>query len=392
MSADLTMNFENTITCPSCKSTIPIGEAVAMQIEERIRKELRNEFNDRFKLEVGRREKKIREQAVEDVTVQLRDLRAEVEEKTRKLAEAGEKELELHRRQRDLEEQKQNLQLNLERQLAAEREKIAKDAGERVREESRLKLAEKDQKLAEMKKQIEELNRRAEQGSQQAQGEALEVEIEKMLQDAFRYDAIKPVPKGIRGADVVHEVRTTQGHYCGTILWESKRTKAWSDGWIGKLNSDKLDVNADMAVLVSTALPKDIQRIGQIDGVWVVDFATAMELAVVLRAALTELSAARSANVGKQEKIEQMYSFITGHEFRQRVESLITTFAELKRDLDQEKRAMERIWARREKQIDSVVHSTSGLYGQLQGIIGAALPPIAQLELPGADDDQTSIL
>jgi len=386
------MNFENTITCPNCKSSIPVGEAVAMQIEERIRQDLRNEFNDKFKLELGKREKKIREQAIEDLTLKLKDLESEVDEKAKKLNEAREKELGLLQRQRELEEQKQNLRLDLERQLASEREKIIKEAGERLGEEFRLKIAERDQKVTELVKQIEDLKRRAEQGSQQAQGETLEVEIENLLQDTFRYDAVKPVPKGIRGADVVHEVRTAQGHYCGTILWESKRTKAWSDAWIAKLKTDQLDVKADMAVLVSTALPKEINRIGQVDGVWVVDFATAMELAVVLRAALTELSVARAAMVGKHEKVERVYGFITGHEFRQRVESLIATFAELKKDLDQEKRAMERIWARREKQIDTVLQSTSGLYGQLQGIIGAALPPIAQLELPGADDDQTSIL
>jgi hypothetical protein len=183
-----------------------------------------------------------------------------------------------------------------------------------------------------------------------------------------------------------------QGHYCGTILWESKRTKAWSDGWIGKLKSDCLEINAQMAVLVSTVLPKDVGRIGQIDGVWVVDFVTAMELAIVLRASLIEVAHLQAAMVGKNEKIERVYAFITSQEFRQRVESLIGTFADLKKDLDQEKRAMERIWSRREKQIETVLQSTAGLYGQLQGIIGASLPPIAQLELPASDDDQTSIL
>jgi hypothetical protein len=386
------MNFDNTITCPNCKASIPVGEAVAMQIEERVRQQLRNEFNEKFKLEIGKREKKIREQAIEDLTLQMKDLKSELDEKAIKLKEASEKELALLREKRELEEQKQNLRLDLERQLSSERERITKEASDRAAEEYRLKLAERDQKMSEMAKQIDDLKRKAEQGSQQTQGETLEVEIENLLHNFFREDRIQPVPKGIRGADVIQEVMNKQGHYCGTILWESKRTKAWSDGWIGKLKSDCLEINAQMAVLVSTVLPKDVGRIGQIDGVWVVDFVTAMELAIVLRASLIEVAHLQAAMVGKNEKIERVYAFITSQEFRQRVESLIGTFADLKKDLDQEKRAMERIWSRREKQIETVLQSTAGLYGQLQGIIGASLPPIAQLELPASDDDQTSIL
>jgi hypothetical protein len=386
------MNFDNTITCPNCKASIPVGEAVAMQIEERVRQQLRNEFNEKFKLEIGKREKKIREQAIEDLTLQMKDLKSELDEKAVKLKEASEKELALLREKRELEEQKQNLRLDLERQLSCERERITKEASDRAAEEYRLKLAERDQKMSEMAKQIDDLKRKAEQGSQQTQGETLEVEIENLLRNFFHEDRIQPVPKGIRGADVIQEVMNKQGHYCGTILWESKRTKAWSDGWIGKLKSDCLEINAQMAVLVSTVLPKDVGRIGQIDGVWVVDFVTAMELAIVLRASLIEVAHLQAAMVGKNEKIERVYAFITSQEFRQRVESLIGTFADLKKDLDQEKRAMERIWSRREKQIETVLQSTAGLYGQLQGIIGASLPPIAQLELPASDDDQTSIL
>lgn len=392
MSTNLSMNFDHTITCPNCKTSIPVGEAVAMQIEERIRQELSNEYNAKWKLEKGKLEKKMREQASEELTVQMKDLKAELDEKARRLSEAAEKELTLLREKRELEEQKQNLRLDLERQLSTERERITKDASDRAAEEYRLKLAERDQKVSELAKQIDELKRKAEQGSQQAQGETLEVEIENLLRQAFHDDRIQPVPKGIRGADVIQEVINKQGHYCGTILWESKRTKAWSDGWIAKLKSDLLEINAQMAVLVSTVLPKDVGRIGQIDRVWVVDFATAMELAVVLRASLIEVAHLQAAMIGKNEKIERVYGFITSQEFRQRVESLIGTFADLKKDLDQEKRAMERIWSRREKQIENVLQSTAGLYGQLQGIIGASLPPIAQLELPASDDDQTSIL
>lgn len=387
MNDNLAMDFDSkSITCPTCKTSIPIGEAVTLQIKEQIRLELSDEYNAKWKLEKGKLEKKIREQALDDVSMKMQDIQSELDEKKRKLQEAGEKEMEWLKEKRALEEQKQNLNLEMERRLSAERARLTQEVADRTAEEYRLKLSEREQKVAELARQIDELKRRAEQGSQQAQGEALEVEIENLLRETFRTDRIQPVPKGIRGADVIQEVVTAQGHSCGWILWESKRTKAWSDSWIAKLNSDKLETKADLAVLVSTTLPKDMNRIGQIEGVWVVDFSTAMELATVLRASLSELAVLRAAMVGKQEKAERVYSYITGHEFRQRVEALLTTFVELKNSLQQEKRAMERLWGQREKQIESVLYSTSGLYGQLQGMIGAALPTLPELELPLKED------
>ncbi len=235
-----------------------------------------------------------------------------------------------------------------------------------------------------MRKQIEELKRRAEQGSQQAQGELLELELEDILGSSFRYDEIEPVAKGVRGGDVLHKVNTRSGHYCGTILWEAKRTKTWNDGWIQKLKDDQRAVKAELAVLVSTVLPKDVRRICNIDGVWVVDFPSAMGMGMALREILIKVAQARSAISGKTDKMEVIYNYLTGSEFRQRLEAIIEPFIAMKTDLDAEKRATEKVWAKREKQIQRVFESIAGMHGDLEGIIGTALPQIKLLELPGA--------
>jgi len=370
-----------TITCPNCGQVIELTEAFTHQVEEK----LRAEFNKRFFAQKAELEQKIRKEAEDRLALELKDLRLQNEEKDRKLREMQEQELLLRKRQRDLEDRERQLQLELERKLTEERTRIWNDAAAKLAEEHRLKDAEKDRQINEMLRQIEELKRRAEQGSQQAQGETLEVELENLLRATFRTDDIQPVPKGVRGADVIQHVRTALGNFCGTILWESKRTKHWSDGWIQKLKDDQREMKANVAVIVSAVLPKEIKHIGNIDGVWVCDFAAAEGLALALRGGLVELARTRASLAGKGEKMELVYNYLASQDFRQRVEAIVESYAALTEDLENEKRAMERIWAKREQQLKRGVKNMAGLYGDLQGIIGSALPPVPKLELPPAD-------
>ncbi len=370
-----------TITCPRCGQVIELTEAFTHQVEEK----LRAEFNKRFFAQKAELEQKIRKEAEDRLALELKDLRLQNEEKDRKLREMQEQELLLRKRQRDLEDRERQLQLELERKLTEERTRIWNDAAAKLAEEHRLKDAEKDRQINEMLRQIEELKRRAEQGSQQAQGETLEVELENLLRATFRTDDIQPVPKGVRGADVIQHVRTALGNFCGTILWESKRTKTWSDGWIQKLKDDQREMKANVAVIVSAVLPKEIKHIGNIDGVWVCDFAAAEGLALALRGGLVELARTRASLAGKGEKMELVYNYLASQDFRQRVEAIVESYAALTEDLENEKRAMERIWAKREQQLKRGVKNMAGLYGDLQGIIGSALPPVPKLELPPAD-------
>lgn len=373
----------NEIVCPNCNTKIEITEAFSAQVEEK----LRAEFNQRYKEEKQKLTASLKQRAEEEAALKLKDLEQQVTQKGALLREAQEKELQWLQRQRELEEREQSFRLELERQLADERQRIFDDATARLAEEHRLKDAEKEKTLSDLKKQLEELRRRAEQGSQQTQGEVLELELENVLRASFRYDDIQPVPKGIRGADVIQAVRTPQGGDCGSIIWESKRQKNWSDAWIQKLKEDQREVSASIAVIVSTVLPRDVVHFGSVDGVWVCDFTYAVEMATVLRAGMVEITQAKNALVGRNEKMDLVYAYLAGKPFRQKVEAIVESFIALKGDLDAEKRAMEKIWTKRERQLQHVIDNTARMYGDLQGIIGTALPSISTLELPGSDDD-----
>ena len=369
---------QQTITCSNFRARIELTEAFTHQVEE----QLRAEYEKRIFAERTAIASKTRQETEQRFTLLLKDLQSQNDEKERQLRDALENELALRKRQREIEEREKTLQLEVQRMLDEERKKVWTEAATKASEEHRLKDAEKDKQLADMKKQIDEWRIKAEQGSQQAQGEVLEIELENNLRSTFRTDDIQPVPKGIRGADVVQHVRTQLGNACGSIIWESKRTKAWSDGWIQKLKDDQREVKATVAVLVSTALPKQIKHIGNVEGVWVADFSAAMGLAMALRQGLVDVARTRASVAGKGEKMEMVYTYLTGQDFRQRIEGVVESFVAMKDDLDAEQRAMQKIWAKREQQLMRMIKNTSGIYGDLQGIIGAALQPISRLELP----------
>jgi hypothetical protein len=222
----------------------------------------------------------------------------------------------------------------------------------------------------------------------QSQGEVLELDLEAMLRARFQTDIIEPVAKGVRGADIIQRVYTRTGQLCGSIAWESKRTKAWNDEWVVKLKDDQREMKADLAVIVTEVLPKGITAFGQVDGVWVTAVPLAGCVADTLRENLTQVSLARLSAVGKNEKMEAIYGYLSGPEFRQRVEGIVEAFRAMREDLESEKRAMMRIWAKREKQIERVTTNTTGMYGDMQGIIGSTLPEIKLLELAPGDDGE----
>jgi hypothetical protein len=232
-----------------------------------------------------------------------------------------------------------------------------------------------------MQRQIDELKRKAEQGSQQLQGEVLEVELEAALRTRFPHDCVEPVGRGEFGGDVVQRVVTTVGQACGALLWETKRTKNFTDGWLAKLRADQRAAGAELAVLVSTALPKGIETFAYVDGVWVTEFRFAVPLAVALRQSLIEIATARQVYEGQETKMELVYQYLTGPKFRHRVEAIVEKFSEMQADLEKERKAMTHLWAKREAQIHGVIESTVGMYGDLQGIAGKALQEIEGLEV-----------
>ena len=400
--------------CPECGAEIAINETLRHQFAEQAKAELRQQIVEERKalaekerqlisredslvsaeqdIEKRLQEKfeaekvNLRQAALEmargELAVELADVRADAAEKAGKLKEAQDNELELRKEKRALEETKRSLELEVARTIDQERERIREEASHAAMEEHRLKDAEKDKKMQEILRVNEELQRKLEQGSQQTQGEVLELHLEEILRANFSMDDIEPVPKGMRGADIIQTVRARSGALSGSIIWESKRTKAWSDGWIAKLKDDQRMSRADVAVIVTEVLPKDLDSFGLRDGVWIAHSRFVIGLATALRATLSEVAFAKRASALKNETFEAVFQYLTGPGFKQRVEAIVTTFVDLKRELDEEKRIANRRWSKREKQFERVIENTSGMYGDLQGLIGGSMQSIPSLEAP----------
>jgi len=373
---------KETIKCPKCEEVIELSEAISHDIEIRLKQQYENE--------IGKTRKSIEEKAKKEVqeslNIKISDLNEQLEEKTKNLKEAQKQEIELRKRQRELVEKEEKLELELSRKIDAERQKIIQKTSKEFEETHRLKDAEKDKQLDDMKRQIDELKRKAEQGSQQMQGEVLELELEESLKEEFPFDVIEPVAKGVKGGDIIQTVKTQSGRICGKILWETKRTKNWSESWIQKLKDDQRDAKADLAILASESLPKGLQHFRLMSGVWVTDILSAVSLALALRVVLIQVARERVTQVGKKEKMELAYNYLTGQEFRNRVEAIVESFTAMKMDLEAERRAMLKIWAKREKQMERVISNAAGMHGDLQEIAGSSLPAIKMLELPNDDE------
>ena len=412
---------EPTLHCPNCNHEIKLTESLAAPLLEETRQRfqeqlaakdaevakkteaLRNEQDaiakarEQIEHQVAQRltaergqliaveAKKAREAVARDLqtkNVETAELRKALEVNNLKLAEAQQAHADFLRKQRELESAQRELDLTVEKRVQASVNEIRAKAKQEFDEAARLKVLEKDQTIESMTRTIEELRRKAEQGSQQSQGEVFELELEELLRGKFPMDAIEPVAKGELGADVVQQVNGSIGQPAGMILWESKHTKAWSDGWLAKLREDQRRCGADVALIVSHALPKHIEHFDLIDGVWVAHPRCALAVAVALRQSLIEISSSRLVQQGQQTKMEQAYHYLTGNKFRQRVEAVVEKFNDMREDLDKERKFMGRQWAKRETQIVAVIESTVGMVGDLQAIAGKAMPEIASLDTP----------
>ena len=359
-----------------------LKEAAAEQqkiVEEQVKKQVDGE---KLKLWQVAQEK-----AKEKIDTELKDLQEQFKEKAQKLEEAQKNELELRKQARDLEEQKKNLDLELQRKLDEERKKIAEDVRKTEEEQFRLKLLEKDKQVEIMQKTIEDLRRQSQQGSMQIQGDVQENDIKSVLSTTFFTDSISDVPTGIKGGDLIHQVNNQMGQKAGVILWESKNTKSWSNEWVTKLKQDQGAAGADICMLVTRVLPDDINGFGIKSGVWVLEPQYILPLTTTLRMHLLELSKLKNSLVGRDQKMEYLYEYLCGTQFKNRIESIVMAFSELQKDLATEKRAMERIWRKRSQEIERVIENTAGLYGDLQGMVGAGLPSIQALELPGFTEE-----
>jgi hypothetical protein len=371
-----------------------IEASVKEQFDETLQereRELRATYESRLEEDLVRVQKDAARKAEKKVVQELAGLKDQLKDQAKDLEEARRLELSMRKRERELERKQQDLELAVVRQVDKERVRLVTETQERLAEEHRLKDAEKERQLSDMRRQIEDLKRKAEQGSQQLQGEASEIELESLLRASFPSDDISAIGQGVRGADVHQIVVDPRGRKSGAILWECKNTRNWSDGWIAKLKQDQRALHADVAVLVSATLPKGCARFALVEGVLVTDFASAFGLAAIVRANLCQLAQTRCAAINEEEKLELLHRYLSGIEFRQRVEAVVEAFTAMRHDLDQERRASERQWARRSRQIDAVTFNVSGMYGDLQGLV-PALPSIALLELSEEEAEMVPML
>lgn len=412
------------IKCPQCGNEISIDDALSHQLQE----ELRHEFNEKQKvkdLEITEKEKvlaekekqietgcqnlsqivaervaqgvkvkeveintKAKEEADKEKAGEVEALKEILKQKDTKLDELRKDQVEIMKEKQKFEDEKKAFDLDMMKKEQEITQKVSQEVTGQLGDKYKLQIAEKDKKLSDAEKAIDNLTRKLQQGSQQSQGEILEVELEELLRQTFIYDDILPVPKGDNGADVIQRVKNNFGKVCGTIVWESKRTKNWTDTWIPKLKDDKRREKADLAVIVSIVMPEDIKTFGLRDGVMVVNFNSVIALTTILRSQLIDLSDARTSGEDRGKKSEIVYNYLTSNDFKQRIEVWLEYFTSRQKELNTEKAYFTKKWEKEEKSMQKVYLNTAGIYGDLQGLIGTALPKIEMLELPEGDSKE----
>ena len=384
--------MSDQIICPHCGKSITLTEAISKQIqaeqEQRFLKQLA-EQKQAFQIQLQEKEVQLKKEmwdkaqkaAQEKNAKENQELRNMLEDKDKKLQQMEEMEVSLRKQRTELEEAKRKIELEVVRKLDSERKAIQEKAEKEAEEKNRFIILEKEKQLEDTKKALLEAQRKAAQGSMQTQGEVLELDLEKSLKETFVHDRIEPVAKGVGGADIVHYVVTNTGLNCGIILWEVKQTKHWTEGWISKFKDDLRSQKANIPVLVSSVLPKGIDGFGLYHNVWVTEPRMALQLAIALRKSLLDAAYERSVAQGKGEKSQLLFDYVASHKFRQRVEALVEVYAEMQTQIIKERISFEKIWKQREGQMQRLFINTAGMYGEMQGLIGSAMPEIKGLEL-----------
>ncbi|MES9853573.1 MAG: DUF2130 domain-containing protein [Candidatus Thiodiazotropha sp. L084R] len=413
----------NNIKCPNCGEEIDVNEILYHQLDEELKKKYNDQIaKERNELKANEEKLKVEQEAIENEKANYKDklataiqdgikagseklqikLRKQAEEEQEERLAVLQKELatksdqvkelnkfkaDIERLKREKDELKDKIELEAQQKinqtLSEEKEKIRKSEAEKAQ----LNISEKEQIINQLKEQLQEAQRKADQGSMQLQGEVQEIAIEEWLSVQFPLDSIDEIKKGERGADCLQTINTHSRTNCGTIYYESKRTKNFQPTWIEKFKADIRDRNADIGVLVTEAMPADMDRLGLKDGIWICSFDEFKGLCTVLRESVIQLSMAITTQENKGEKMGMLYDFLTSNEFRLQIEAIVEGFTQMKTDLDSEKRSMQGIWKKREKQIDKVLLNTNHMYSSIKGIAGSAVQSVALLELPAGDDD-----
>lgn len=415
--------MENKITCPSCHTSIDVEQAIKENLEKSfnadfLKKKL--ELENAFKAKeqsVEQKEKALADEKLRQDRIiceklkqaeelqrvkitadlelksgaELESLRKENIERKNALREMQNREFDLLKQQEKITEEKEALNLLVQRTIASERKAIEEKTRKQEQEANFLKAQESEHLIKNLKQQMENMQRKMEQGSMQVQGEVMEIELEKLLAQSFPFDELTEVGKGANGADILHLVRNHQMVCCGTIVIESKRTKAFSQSWIDKLKADMQLHKGRIPVLVTEVLPKEMNQFGFKNGVWVCTFAEVVALVTVLRYNLLSLQDQKVADENKGEKQQLVYEYLTSSEFAQRVEFVLSGFKTMQETLEKEKKVSTKLWKEREKQIELMAKHTIEVYGSIKGIAGSSVKEIPALELDQFLLEETSV-
>jgi len=413
----------NTINCPECGTQISVDEVLKHNLRESVQKEYDEKLKKQAKVTAEKEaalaeretqlkdseeqiqkkvqeqlealskdtEEKIRISVQEEMAVEIKAKDDALKEKQDQLSEAQKRELDLIQKEQKLKEDSEAMELQVARQVADQRDEIIANAKKKVVEEHELKELEKDKLINDLRSEIENIKQRAEQGSMQLQGEVQELSIEDTLIAAFPIDDFEPVPTGTEGADVLQMVKNPSLQASGKILWESKNTKNWGGTWIKKLKDDQIEARADIAVLVTKAMPKELgeNEFGQLNGVWIIKRSLVIPVAHLLRAGILQISVVRNSNEGMEERMKLLHGFLISPDFKNKMEAIIQTFEDMQSELEKEKRSFKAKWKRSQKNIDRVIDNVAGMWGDFQGLLGNELGTIPALEL---DDPDESLL
>ena len=360
----------NLIKCPHCNREFEMTDVLKHQIEEDVKSAIEN---------------KLKKEIEEKSKMEFDDLERKLKEKDEKVKILQEQELTLREQKRKVEEKEKELELELTRKIDEARKNIEAEVLQKASDDHRLKDLEKDKLITDLKKSLEDAQRKANQGSQQSQGEVMELELEEILRREFPDDEISEVKKGQRGADIVQTVHDKMGRGCGKILWESKNAQ-WSAGWINKLRDDQREAKADLSVLVVENAPEGLDTFDYRERIWITKRRFFHALAIALRFDLIHIYFERVSSVGKDEKMEVIYQYLTGAEFKHRIEAIVDAFSALQENIEKEKRFFNVKWAREEKEIRKIIDNTHGMWGELQSVTNRSLPQIKSLELDSGDN------
>ncbi|MCB9065527.1 MAG: DUF2130 domain-containing protein [Chitinophagales bacterium] len=384
--------MNNQIKCPQCGNEFQPDEAIRVEVETQLRAKMNDwkrkkdeEYQKLMEEKDAEAEKallaerkkvqeqveaQIRKKLEGDYETQMKFLQEQNATNEEKLNEARKKELDFLKRVQELQDKEKEIELQMQKQLNEERNKLADVIRKQEEEKNDLKFKELRKQLEDQKKIAEEAVRKAEQGSMQLQGEVQELALEELLRTSFPFDIISEVGKGVRGADCIQTVRNNMGQECGKIIFESKRTKEFANDWIEKLKADMRSQGADVAVIVTQAMPKDMDGFGEKDGVWICSFAEVKAVAQVLRESVLKVYQATKSKENMGDKMTLLYEYLTGAEFTEQWKAMREGFLSMRMSIQKERDAMERIWKAREKQLEKILLSSTHIRGSIDGIAG----------------------